>query len=100
MPLVRLLLIADCCLLVALLVLIGILALFNRHDRRRKQGESRGRHGQGERQGRHRRVRQENEGGLEVGGSVESGQAGRRSVVELREREGAEGLRYYPEGEG
>jgi hypothetical protein len=30
--------------------------------------------------------------------TVELGQAGGRSVAELREREGAEGMRYYPKG--
>lgn len=98
MPLMRLLVIADGCLLMVLLVLMGILGLVERHDRQRKQGESRGRHEQRERQGRHRREGQENESGLEVGGSVELGQAGGRSVAELREREGADGLRYYPSG--
>jgi hypothetical protein len=53
MRLGRLLVITDCCLLVALLVLIGILASVQMCDRRRAHGERRGRHEQRERQGRH-----------------------------------------------
>jgi hypothetical protein len=102
MPLMRLLVIADGCLLVVLLVLMGILGLVQRHDRQRKQEESRGRHEQPgrheqrERQGRHRGEGDEGHG---VRRTVELGQAGGRSVAELREREGAEGMRYYPKGE-
>jgi hypothetical protein len=77
MPLVRLLVIADGCLLVVLLVLMGILGLVQRHDRQRKQGESRGRHEQREGRGRHRR---EGDGMHRVERTVELGQAGGRSV--------------------
>jgi hypothetical protein len=79
MPLVRLFIIADCCLLAALLIVTGILMLLKRHDRR-AQGEGRGRH---EQQGRHR---QESAGVHGEGGSVAA----------LREREHADELRYWP----
>jgi hypothetical protein len=96
MPLVRLLIIADCCLLAVLLLLMGILGLVQRCDRRREPGESRGRHEQRERRGRHR---QEGHGTRGVGRTVELGQTSGRSVAELREREGADELRYYPKVE-
>jgi hypothetical protein len=62
MPLVRLLVITDCCLLAACLVMIGILGLLRWHDRRLAQGGRRGRHEQGERQGRHRQEGHESNG--------------------------------------
>ena len=74
MPLVRLLVITDCCLLAACLVMIGILVLLEWCVPNQRQG----------------RHRHESTGLHRVGGSVAS----------IRQRERADELRYYPKSDG
>jgi len=76
---VRLLVAVDVCLITACLVVISILVLLRRRD----QGGGREQHHQ------HRRHRRDGTGAHRVG----------ESVAEIREREGADRLRYYPRGQ-
>lgn len=80
MPVVWLLAIIDCCLAAACLVL-GLRALLRRRDR--DHGK---RHGRPEQQGRHRQERHE------IGGVHRVSE----SVADIRQRERADDLRYYP----
>lgn len=82
MPFVRLLVISDCCLMVACLVIIGLLVLLQKRNRLGSQMKNQRRH---EQRGRHHR---EQQGAHRVSGTVAS----------LRERERADELPYYPRG--
>lgn len=84
MPFVRLVVIADCCLIAVCLVVIGLLGLVGWHGQWRIQS---GDQGDCEPQGRHR---------LEEQGAHRVCE----SVAEIRERERAEGMRYWPKGGG
>lgn len=102
MPFVQFLIMVDCGLIVACLVVLGLLVLVQRHSWRRVQSGNReghepaGRHEQGERRRRHRGERNRVRG---IARTVDLRQAGGVSVAELREREQADDLRYYPKGE-